>query len=327
MPPLLSICIPTYNRAHRLPDAIRSVLREATGEVELVISDNASADDTDAVVAREVGNFPRVVFCRASENMGADRNFLKVVQLAHGDYCWFLSSDDVIAPGGLTRMLHELRENADIYLCNSSVVGDDLIPRKTNQRMRGISGDATFDLSDKRDLIRYLAHVRNLDGLFSYLSAICFRRAKWAAVSYDEAFTGSLYAHVFMLFSMRSQGCRLKYLHEPLMLTRFGNTQRGDIYDGAGLARRILVDFDGFELAEEKLFRSDPDIHAAYLRVLRRCFRFRVIEWRSAFTKEAWAQIEPRLVRYGFSRPKLLLHSALSFVYAACMRIRSRSLR
>ena len=327
MPPLLSICIPTYNRAHRLPDAIRSVLREATDEVELVISDNGSADDTAAVVAREVGDFPRLTYYRSPDNQGADRNFLKVVQLARGDYCWFLSSDDALAPGGITRMLQALREGADIYLCNSSVVGDDLVPRKTNRRLRGMAGDATFDLADKRDLIRYFDHVRNLDGLFSYLGAICFRRAKWVAVGYDEAFTGTLYSHVFMLFSMRSQGCRLKYLHEPLMLTRFGETERGNIYDGASLERRMLVDFDGFELIEDKLFRHDADIHAAYARVLRRSFRYRAIEWRSVFSREAWARIEPRLTRYGFSRPKLRLHACLSFAYAAMMKLRVRVCR
>jgi len=56
----LSICIPTYNRAAFLGEALDSVIRQATDEVEIVVSDNASTDNTEALVREYQARFPRI---------------------------------------------------------------------------------------------------------------------------------------------------------------------------------------------------------------------------------------------------------------------------
>jgi len=101
----LSICIPTYNRANFLGAAIDSVIKQATEEVEIVISDNASTDHTEELVREYQTRFPRIRYHKAKENMGADRNFLKVAELATGEYCWLLGSDDALADGAISTVL------------------------------------------------------------------------------------------------------------------------------------------------------------------------------------------------------------------------------
>ena len=83
----LSLCIPTYNRAAFLSEALDSVIQQATDEVEIVISDNASNDGTAEMVTEYQGKFPRITYYRQPENLGFDRNMLRAVDLARGEYC------------------------------------------------------------------------------------------------------------------------------------------------------------------------------------------------------------------------------------------------
>jgi len=85
--PLLSLCIPTYNRASLLEPMLQSLCRQcaAFGErVEIVVSDNASTDATPAVVATASAIHP-IRYFRNDENVGS-RNFVLAVEQASGEY-------------------------------------------------------------------------------------------------------------------------------------------------------------------------------------------------------------------------------------------------
>jgi abequosyltransferase len=108
MPIKLSVCIPTHNRAAFIGKTIESVISQATDEVEIVISDNASTDCTEEIVRAYQKQFPRITYLISDQNEGADRNLLKVIGLAKGDYCWIMGSDDIIEPNGLSHVLSQL---------------------------------------------------------------------------------------------------------------------------------------------------------------------------------------------------------------------------
>ena len=113
MPELLSICIPTYNRAAYLGDLLESLAREheATpwaGEIAVHISDNASTDDTREVIARYARRLPLSAH-RNVDNIGGDRNFARLIGLSAGDYFWLLGDDETVQPGSLARLLELLR--------------------------------------------------------------------------------------------------------------------------------------------------------------------------------------------------------------------------
>ncbi len=116
----LSICIPTHHgRCGTLREALDSVLPQITpelhGRVEVCINDNASDDGTEALVAQFNGQYPGVIrYHRNPENQGFTRNLMRVIAGADGDYCWMFSSDDVMAPNGIARVLEILDEYPDL---------------------------------------------------------------------------------------------------------------------------------------------------------------------------------------------------------------------
>jgi glycosyltransferase involved in cell wall biosynthesis len=111
--PLLSISIPTYNRSKYLGDTLKQLHSELAdckrGEVELIVSDNASPDETESVVKgfKEVGLALRYV--RNNQNIGSDANIAQCFNLAKGNYVLILGDDDLFVDGGLSDLLDELR--------------------------------------------------------------------------------------------------------------------------------------------------------------------------------------------------------------------------
>lgn len=111
--PLLTIAIPTYNRSRCLAQLLEILAPQLAGEsrVELVISDNASPDDTSSVVASFRGKGLSLIYDREEENIGPDANFLKCFREARGKYLWIFGDDDIILPGSLRKVLDLLSEN------------------------------------------------------------------------------------------------------------------------------------------------------------------------------------------------------------------------
>jgi len=98
--PLITVAICTHNRAAFLEKAVRSVLRQMTGDTEILIIDNASADDTPAVAARLAAANPSVKVLREDElGLSAARN--AALKNAHGEFVLFLDDDAKAEPDWL----------------------------------------------------------------------------------------------------------------------------------------------------------------------------------------------------------------------------------
>jgi glycosyltransferase involved in cell wall biosynthesis len=92
--PLVSICIPTYNRAAMIGKAIESALGQTYTNLEVIVVDNASSDNTPAVVASYRDE--RLRYVRNEKNLGLFGNFNRCIELAQGKYLHILHSDDYI---------------------------------------------------------------------------------------------------------------------------------------------------------------------------------------------------------------------------------------
>jgi len=110
--PLLSICIPTYNRARALDRLLESIYREARdlpAPIEVCISDNASTDNTQKVISK----WKKILPIRSRKNRtnyGFDINMVKVSKLASGSFLWYVGDDDVIAKGALPGFVENLKK-------------------------------------------------------------------------------------------------------------------------------------------------------------------------------------------------------------------------
>lgn len=95
VPPLVTIAIPTYNRANLyLTQAIESAINQTYPNLEIIISDNCSTDDTEMVI-RSFKD-PRIRYFRQEKNIGGNNNFNFCLKQARGEYFLLLMDDDLI---------------------------------------------------------------------------------------------------------------------------------------------------------------------------------------------------------------------------------------
>jgi glycosyltransferase involved in cell wall biosynthesis len=119
----LSIAIPTYNRAcvleKHLPDLIRKVKPH---NIAIYISDNASTDNTQHVINEAKKEYSFIYSNRNETNIGADRNFEKVLKMPETEYTWLLGDDDLIDDGGIEKVLEIINSNIyyDLIVVNGS---------------------------------------------------------------------------------------------------------------------------------------------------------------------------------------------------------------
>lgn len=119
--PLISIVVPTYNRAHLLPRLFESVFCQTYPHWELVIVDDASTDNTPLVLRGYQEQHPNVKVISLSTNGGAGRARNAGVKQAKGAYVAFLDDDDVALPTRLEKQLQFLSANPAVDLCFSLI--------------------------------------------------------------------------------------------------------------------------------------------------------------------------------------------------------------
>lgn len=90
---IYSVIIPTYNRAHCIQDAINSVINQSFEDFEIIVIDDASTDNTDAVV-RNIKD-DRIKYYKNEENVGQSASRNSGASIAKGNYLCFLDSDDL----------------------------------------------------------------------------------------------------------------------------------------------------------------------------------------------------------------------------------------
>jgi abequosyltransferase len=300
----LSICIPTYNFGAFIGDTLTSITDQAGEDIEIVVVDGGSTDNTADVVRRYQRFFPRLAYHRLEKKGGIDKDLATTVELATGDYCWLLSSDDVLKPGAIGRILREIASGFDVYLCNRTECDRSLMPLRDSLWLAKNIADHTFTFSGSRDFLDYFHKSRSIGALFSYISAIIVKRARWNEVTYNDALSGTNYAHVARLISMLQRGGVMKYIRDPLVLCRGEN----DSFAQGGIVRRFLIDLDGYLLLAATLF-SDAEVRQAFLSVMRHRHKWYVFtKLRSEIdNREHWNDFERRLIEFGYSRNKLCI--------------------
>ena len=109
----ISICIPQYNRIQYLLKSLRQIELQEYTDIEIVISDDGSTDDTESEIKKLQLNYKYpVIFSKNEKNLGYDRNYRRSMELATGDYCIVIGNDDTIyQPGSMALLAGFLKEN------------------------------------------------------------------------------------------------------------------------------------------------------------------------------------------------------------------------
>jgi glycosyltransferase involved in cell wall biosynthesis len=119
--PLLSIGLFVYNGERFLGKALDSILGQTFNDFELIISDNASSDQTESICRSYAERDARILYYRNATNMGAGWNVRRVYSLARGKYFKWAAHDDFCAPTFLERCIEPLERDPSIVLAQSKV--------------------------------------------------------------------------------------------------------------------------------------------------------------------------------------------------------------
>ncbi len=256
----LSVCIPTYNFGKFIGETLESIVGQATEEVEIVVLDGGSTDNTAEVVEGFRNIFPRLRYYRQDFKGGIDRDMAKSVELACGEYCWLFSADDVMAAGALDRILRKIRSRMDLYLCGFTRCTIDMKPFGRHPILKYAS-DVEVDLGKPADRLLYFSGALTSTAFFSYMSSLVVRRDRWEAAGADDSFTGSCWGHVARIFRMISGGLNVGFLPEDYLLNRGDN----DSFMETGLVTRIAIAVDGYHRLGEVFFGEDS-VEAYHMR-------------------------------------------------------------
>ncbi|MBN1450056.1 MAG: glycosyltransferase [Anaerolineales bacterium] len=110
--PLVTVITPTYNRAAYLPETIKSVLTQDYPNIEYIVLDDGSTDNTREVLEKYKGQF----VWESHPNIGETRTVNKGVGMAHGDYVLIVNSDDPILPGLICETANFLNIHQDVLV-------------------------------------------------------------------------------------------------------------------------------------------------------------------------------------------------------------------
>ena len=226
--PLLSICIPTYNRSNYLKVCLDSIIsqfanKEISGQVEIVISDNASTDDTQETIAEFKKKFSNIKYSRNNKNLGFDRNLLKVIDESTGKYCLILGDDDALFPESLSVILNKITETKALFLeLNYRGYDHNLQKPISSSPGRKITEDVIF--KSLYDFVHSIKKYPELVGNFGGISTKLFLREPWVNYKEKELFVGSQCAHLFILLTVFKDKPYAQ-IAIPLIKTRSSNVR------------------------------------------------------------------------------------------------------
>lgn len=253
MKPKISFCIPTRNRALFIVKCLESILGQDTSQIEIVVVDGASTDNTPEVISRYAAIFPRLKYFRREECVGVDRDVLKSVELAEGEYCWLFSDDDCLAPGALDYVLEQMARYPSLAGISVNITAYD---SSLSYRIRAVpsaSGgqlDADHLFTD-RDTCFSVLGVH-----FGFLSGQIIRREIWDKVVRNNALDEfcNAWLLVYMIGKMLEYDSHWLYIHSGLVSYRSGNDS---------FAARLGV------------YKRQEITHVAYEKTVRELFGYR----------------------------------------------------
>lgn len=135
---LVSIVIPTFNREHTIVRAVESVLRQTYRQLEIIIVDDCSSDNTERVIKDNFASNAQVSYIRLTHNCGACHARNVGVKLSKGEYIAFLDSDDVFELQKIQKQIQLLAETgADLcatdYIRINKRGDEEYIPTFSNE--------------------------------------------------------------------------------------------------------------------------------------------------------------------------------------------------
>lgn len=122
--PLVSIALCTYNGARFLRQQLESIINQSYKNLEIVIVDDCSSDNSAEIIAGYAGHDSRIRFFQNETNLGFNKNFEKAIRLTSGDFIAISDQDDIWEADKIEVLLENIGDNWLIF-SNSALIDDD----------------------------------------------------------------------------------------------------------------------------------------------------------------------------------------------------------
>jgi abequosyltransferase len=260
----LSICIPTYNRSTCLAQLLDSIIAQSDPPFEIVISDDASPDNTEEVVTGYKKLLPNLKYVRQEKNIGLDRNFVVVVGEASGDYVWLMGDDDRLEPDAIRNVLDALGNWPGVTGMTLGVIDYD----HDLQTPVGIRTMPPTTLLFGAEEV-----FGTIVDLLGFMSATVVDRQLWNTVCQQNPIHQfeNLYVQVYIMGKMMGGSGAWGVLNTPCVGFRTSNDQ---FRDRLGWFKRMKVDVLAYDQIAKALFEGKP---AAYFAMRRKVFNTHVV--------------------------------------------------
>jgi len=269
----LAICIPTYNRIDYLIELMQTITTQLDdkniSKIQICVSDNCSEIAIDEPIRNFLSNYDvEYIYHRNEQNIGADRNFLKCVEIATAKYCWLIGDDDGITHGAINTVLNLIANNPDIdvffgnrYICNRN------LKITFKERWTNDKDDFCVDFNDEKDITKYFDQLKSTTSI-GYMSTLIVKKEAWDNVTENEyqEYLGTNYIQVAKYLLMLYNKGKLYRIADYITLSRFGS----DSFFSS-LKQRIYVDYNGF-LKISNIFADNPTLADSFLGIVRRHF-------------------------------------------------------
>jgi len=275
----LSICIPTYNFGSFIGETLDSILPQVRADVEVVILDGGSTDETASVVQTMQQNYPQLKYNYQNHRGGIDRDIETVISLSEGKYCWLFSADDIMLPGSIDKVLNAIKANHDIYICEHILCDIEINPILAHPPFNS-SEPRLYDLADQLQKDEYFRNARTSEAFFSFLAGPIFKREVWSSVSIPESFYGTCWVVAGHLLASISFGPTVSYLGEILMYKRGDN----DSFSDQGIVNRYRIAIETFVHVANTVF----GVHSSEAYQIRRVLR-QDVSFRHLIKAKLWA--------------------------------------
>nr|WP_295886863.1 glycosyltransferase family 2 protein [uncultured Devosia sp.] len=209
--PLISVIMANFEAGGRIVPALRSVLGQTVADIEVIVSDDASRDNSPALVRALMAEDPRIRLASAEANRGPAHCRNRALDLARGRWIAIVDSDDIIHPERFERLLSvAARHDADIVADDLLLFHEDGSPPRL---MLGADAPASFFVSP----VQWVLAGLNGSPSLGYLKPM-IRAERLGKTRYDEALRiGEDYDFVLRLLL---ENARMVVVPEPLYLYR-----------------------------------------------------------------------------------------------------------
>jgi abequosyltransferase len=242
---LLSICVPTLNRAHYLGGLLHNIFEQSCccdiKDLEIVIVDGGSIDDTEKISKEYMKKGLNVTYFKRHFKCGIDRDILKSIEIARGKYCWLFSDDDRINHNGIKTVINKLQEHEELSgcFCNRLPYDDKMKHRVPEIKLwphKLLKKDRLFNNKDS------CFYYFGMD--LGFISSQIVNRRLWLKTidmkNLDEYY--NCYLMVYIIGLMMDNNCKWLYIDEPVVQQRTGNDS---FLSRAGLYKRQIIEHEG----------------------------------------------------------------------------------